>query len=133
VALVEDGVGGHRADDVDALVAGALDGRPQDADLLVAHHPALAGMRVERGERHPWRLDAEVAEQLVDAQDAVADAILLERVDRVAQREVAVRKKIRSLPTTNSVKTASGLAPSRSASSSVWPGNFKPPAARPPC
>ena len=39
----EDGVAGVRAADVMAGGAGGLDGRADDADLLVAEEPALAG------------------------------------------------------------------------------------------
>jgi hypothetical protein len=56
------------------------------------------------------------------------DAIDLERVDRVAQREVAGEEEDPQLADDEHREDVVGIAPSRSASSSVWPGNFRPPA-----
>jgi hypothetical protein len=88
-ALVEDGVGPDGSAHAHPVLARQLDRRPQHADLLVAHHPALARVRVQRGQRDSRVVDAELAEQAVHAHDAVVHALHGQRVDRVAQREVA--------------------------------------------
>ena len=59
-----DRVGGHRAGDVHAVRAVALDDRRDHVDVLAAEHAALAGMRVERAHADPRPLEAEIAQRL---------------------------------------------------------------------
>ena len=59
----EEAVGGERAARVDAAPARRAHGRGDDANLLVAEHALLAGVRVEAGDAEARAGDAELRAQ----------------------------------------------------------------------
>jgi hypothetical protein len=57
-------------------------------DLLAAEETALAGVRIERRDRDPWRRNALRYQRLVAEHDLLVDARFGDLVARLAQRHV---------------------------------------------
>ena len=85
----EQGVGGQRADQVQAVVTQARQARLDDVDFLAAHVPAFAGMGVEAADQDARRGNAELVDQvgMQDAGDPL-QALRRDGVGDIAQGQV---------------------------------------------